>query len=169
MSGGQTTNTPERRRPRRDEPQAPPEPDRTLYRKIVSDKGRVRYVPHGEMWALSSLQYGEWLISCSPGRTAMHRLDDPDDDQVTIQRAALVAAARTAEDAMVRAMMEASRLKPSRTLSTPAEQRAWKAYCRELGSDEALMMQRPCIQDIVNAGIEALIDAVTGLTEENMP
>jgi|GEM_PF-5106270 len=171
MSGGRTTNTPQKKRPPRrpDKREPKQKPDRTLYRKVVLPSGRVRYVSIGEQWDFNGLPYGEWLISCSPGRTAIHRLDDPEDDQVRIQRAALVAAARIAEDAMVLAMMERSRLEPASDRLTPREQRAWAAYRLALGSDEPLMLRRPSVHDIVYAGIEALIDSVTGLDETNGP
>jgi len=88
------------------------------------------------------------------------QLDEPGADRVSEQRASLAAAALTAERAMVAAMQEASRERPAQRPSTPLEQKGWPAYYDAVVEEGVMRLMVPSIQEIVDAGIKALVDAV---------
>jgi hypothetical protein len=115
----------------------------------------VRYDPWGRAWDRESLPLGCTLVINRPSSVSYRTLDP----QVTECQAALLAASELAAEAMVRAMMEASRERPVR-LSTDREHQAWHAYCRVLGEPGGLLLERSSAQQIVNAGLQALRDAV---------
>jgi hypothetical protein len=69
--------------------------------------------------------------------------------------AGMIAAGRVAEDAMCKAMMDASELKPQRTPLTEGQRRAWKNLAKEFG-DELCTLQGSSTRDIVEAGVRAM-------------
>jgi len=129
-------------------------PDTTLYLRTKTKGGAVRYVPHSEIFD-GAIGHGTWLVACGPGSTHWRRLDE----QPAV--AELLAAAEVARDAMVRAMMDRSRWAPQQRPATAREQRAWAAYCREIGDKGLVCLQSASAHDIVEAGIQALLRAAT--------
>jgi hypothetical protein len=71
--------------------------------------------------------------------------------------AAMIAAGRVAEDAMCKAMLDASELRPQRTPLTEGQQRAWRKLAKEFG-DELCTLQGSSTRDIVEAGVKAMQD-----------
>ena len=69
--------------------------------------------------------------------------------------AALIAAGRVAEDAMCRAIREASELRPQKTPITPGQKAAWEKLAQEFG-DELATLQIDCARDIAEAGLKAM-------------
>jgi len=138
--------------PRRGRKPGPQRPDTTLYLRTTTPCGAVRYVPHSEIFD-GAIGHGTWLVTCGPGSTRWRRLDE----QPAV--AELLAAAEVARDAMVRAMMDRSRWAPQQRPSTKRERAAWAAYCREIGDEGLMCLQSACAQDIVEAGIAALLQA----------
>ena len=121
----------------------------TLYEKI----GR-RYKPVSDDKAIDGLRDGAWLVIIEGGRTRIRRLLEPD-------FAALYAAAMSMEDSMIDAMRKQSEQRPfsgSRTI-TSKEKRAFAAYKEICGAD-SLMLQRASLQEIVEAGIEAVMERI---------
>jgi hypothetical protein len=69
--------------------------------------------------------------------------------------AALIAAARVAEDAMSEAIRKASEMRPQRTPITEQQQQAWKKLAQAFGDDLATLNIN-CARDIAEAGLKAL-------------
>jgi hypothetical protein len=67
----------------------------------------------------------------------------------------MIAAGRVAEDAMCKAMMDASELRPQRTPLTEGQRKAWRKLAREFG-DELCTLQGSSTRDIVEAGVQAM-------------
>ena len=118
---------------------------KTYYEKI----GR-RYVPVYEYDSdfLDAWPRGTHLVTCHPGGQSRRYNIDPN-------HAALIAAGIVAEDAISRAIQDASELRPQRTPVTPAQQRAWRKLAKELG-DELCTLQGASSRDIAEAGVKAM-------------
>ena len=121
-----------------------------MVKKIYSEKVGRKYVPVAEYDSdlTDSFGKGSHLVICYPGGQSRRYNIDPD-------YAALIAAARVAEDAMMQAMQKASELKPTQTPVTPAQQRAWKKLAKEFG-DELCTLSHSSAHDIAQAAIKAL-------------
>ena len=119
-------------------------------KKIFYEKVGRKYVPVAEYdnEYLDSFPKGTTLVICHPGGQSRRYNIDPD-------YAALIAAARVAEDAMIQAMQKASELKPKQTPVTPAQQKAWKQLARAFG-DELFTLNGASSYDITQAGLKAL-------------
>ena len=76
----------------------------------------------------------------------------------------MIAAGRVAEDAVCRAMMDASELRPARTPITSAQQRAWKKLAKEMG-DELCTLHGTSVRDCAEAGIKAMQDEADKLMQ----
>lgn len=118
----------------------------TLYQKI----GR-RYHPVRETDAYEGLTEGAWLVIVKPGCTTMRRAVEPD--------AAVYAAAEVAREPMLEAMRKACELRPKATALTEREKRAIAAYNRVMGDAHPLMVQGSSIAEVVDVGIDALVQA----------
>ena len=119
-------------------------------KKIYYEKIGRKYVPVAEYdnEYLDSFPKGTTLVICHPGGQSRRYNIDPD-------YAALIAAARVAEDAMIQAMQKASELKPKQTPVTPAQQKAWKQLARAFGT-ELCTLNGASAYDITQAGLKAL-------------
>ncbi len=125
--------------------------------KVYYEKVGRKYVPVAEYDSeyLDAFPKGSTLVICHPGGQSRRFNIDPD-------YAALIAAARVAEDAMIQAMGKASELKPQKTPITFAQQRAWKQLARAFGDDLATL-NGASSYDIVQAGLKALEDEAAKL------
>ena len=121
-----------------------------MVKKIYYEKVGRKYVPVAEYDSdlTDSFGKGSHLVICYPGGQSRRYNIDPD-------YAALIAAARVAEDAMMQAMQKASELKPTQTPVTPAQQRAWKGLARAFGT-ELCTLNGASSYDIAQAGLKAL-------------
>jgi hypothetical protein len=131
--------------------------------KIYYEKVGRKYVPVAEYDSdyLDAFPKGSTLVMCYPGGQSRRYNIDPD-------YAALIAAARVAEDAMIQAMSKASELKPKHTPITEGQRRAWKKLAREFG-DELATLNGASSYDIAQAGLKALEDeAARLLTNESV-
>jgi hypothetical protein len=119
-------------------------------KKIYYEKVGRRYVPVYEYDNdfLDSWPRGTHLVTCHPGGQSRRYNIDPN-------HAALIAAGIVAEDAICRAIQDASELRPTRTPVTPAQQRAWRKLAKELG-DELCTLQGASSRDIAEAGVKAM-------------
>lgn len=132
-----------------------------MVKKIYYEKVGRKYVPVAEYDSeyLDAFPKGSTLVICHPGGQSRRFNIDPD-------YAALIAAARVAEEAMIQAMGKASELKPQKTPITFAQQRAWKGLARAFGT-ELCTLNGASSYDIVQAGLKALEqEAATLLTNE---
>jgi hypothetical protein len=111
-------------------------------------KGR-RYVPHSTYSAefCDSFPKGTHLVDVYPGGSSRRFNIDP-------AYAPMIAAGRVAEDAICRAIIKASELRPQRTPITEGQRRAWRKLAKEFGDDLATL-NMGCARDIAEAGIQA--------------
>ena len=144
-----TTATEMKLRPQR-------EYDREQYRRHREDnqlyvKRHGRYLPTSDPWAYEGLREGSWLIIVQPGCTSIRECVWPANAEVE-------AAIRTAEDAMIKAMQEALKLKPQQPArNSPKWQRAWKRFAAEVGDELApTTLWRASVRDAVQAGLAAM-------------
>lgn len=119
-------------------------------KKIYYIKEGRRYRPVAEYDSdlMDSFPKGNHLVMCYPGGVSRRFNIDPN-------HAAMIAAGRVAEDAMCRAMMDASELKPQQTPLTEGQRRAWRKLAKEFG-DELCTLQGASTRDIVEAGVKAM-------------
>ena len=119
-------------------------------KKIYYEKRGRRYVPVSEYDndLVDSFSKGTHLVMVYPGGASRRYNIDPN-------YAAMMAASRVAEEAMIRAMHKASEMRPVRTPITPAQQKAWKKLAKEFG-DDLCTLSGASSHDIAEAGIRAL-------------
>jgi hypothetical protein len=119
-------------------------------KKVYYVKEGRRYKPVAEYDndLLDSFPKGNHLVMCYPGGTSRRFNVDP-------ALAPMIAAGRVAEDAMCRAMMDASELKPQRTPLTEGQRKAWRKLAKEFG-DELCTLHGSSTRDIVEAGVKAM-------------
>jgi hypothetical protein len=111
-------------------------------------KGR-RYIPHSTYSSefCDSFPKGTHLVDVYPGGSSRRFNIDP-------AYAPMIAAGRVAEDAICRAIIKASELRPQRTPITEGQRRAWRKLAKEFGDDLATL-NMGCARDIAEAGIQA--------------
>jgi hypothetical protein len=132
-------------------------------KKLYYIKEGRKYVPVSEYDSdlTDSFGKGSHLVICYPGGQSRRFNIDPD-------YAALIAASRVAEDAMMQAMQKASEMKPKQTPITEGQRKAWKKLAKEFG-DELCTLNCAGSYDIAQAGIKALEDeAARLLTNESV-
>ena len=118
---------------------------KTYYEKI----GR-KYIPVSEYDSDLSyaIPYGNHLLSVYPGGQSTRYNVEP-------TFAPLIAAGRYAEDAISKAVMKASDLRPSTTPLTQEQRDAWENLAKAFGEDRH-MLQWPAAQDIARVAVTAL-------------
>lgn len=122
-----------------------------MVKTVFYEKVGRKYIPVREYDSLlqESFPEGAHLVITYPGGRSTRYNVDPN-------HAALIAAARVAEDAMIQAMIKGSELKPKQTPITLGQQRAWKKLAREFG-DELCTLNGASAYNIARAGINALL------------
>ena len=120
-------------------------------KKIYYEKVGRKYVPISEYDSdyLDSFSKGTHLLMLYPGGQSRRFNIDPN-------YAAMIAASRVAEDAIIRAMHKASELKPVRTPITEGQRKAWKKLAKEFG-DELCTLSGASSHDIAEAGVKAMM------------
>ena len=121
-------------------------------KKIFYEKVGRRYKPVYEydQMLLDGFPKGNHIVMCYPGGQSRRYDIDPN-------YAALIAAARIAEDAMSQAVRQASEMRPQRTPLTPGQLKAWKKLAKEFGDDLATL-QTNSARDVAEAGLKAIIE-----------
>jgi DNA-binding MarR family transcriptional regulator len=119
-------------------------------KKIYYEKQGRRYVPVAEYDSElhDSFPYGHHLVSVRPGSISRRFSIDP-------TLAPMIAAGLYAEDAIVRAIHEASKLRPAKTSLTDEQRAAWRNLIASLG-EEATMLTGAAPFDIAQAGIQVM-------------
>jgi len=120
-------------------------------KKIYYEKVGRKYVPVAEYdsdW-MDSFHKGTHLLMVYPGGQSRRFNIDPN-------YAAMIAASRVAEEAIIRAMHKASELKPVRTPITEGQRKAWKKLAKEFG-DELCTLNGASSHDIAEAGVKAMM------------
>jgi len=119
-------------------------------KKIYYEKVGRKYVPVAENYDDHyTFSKGNHLIMCYPGGESRQYNINPN-------YAAMIAASRVAEDAMIQAMHKASELKPMRTPITEGQRKAWKKLAKEFG-DELCTLSGASSHDIAEAGVKAMM------------
>jgi hypothetical protein len=126
-------------------------------KKIYYEKIGRRYRPVAEYDSdlLDSFHRGSHLVMCYPGGSSRRFNVEPN-------HAAMIAAGRVAEDAICKALNQASEMRPAKTPITPAQQRAWKKLAKEFG-DELCTLHGTSVRDIAEAGVQAMQTEATYL------
>lgn len=119
-------------------------------KKVYYEKVGRRYRPVAEYDKdfMSAMPKGSHLVMIYPGGSSTRFNIDPN-------YAAMIAAGRLAEDAICRALNQASEMRPAGTPITPAQQRAWKKLAKEFG-DDLCTLKGASIRDIAEAGVKAM-------------
>ena len=120
-------------------------------KKIYYEKVGRKYVPVAEYdsdW-MDSFHKGTHLLMVYPGGQSRRFNIDPN-------YAAMIAASRVAEEAIIRAMHKASELKPTQTPITEGQRKAWKKLAKEFG-DELCTLNGASSHDIAEAGVKAMM------------
>ena len=120
-------------------------------KKIYYEKVGRKYVPVAEYdsdW-MDSFHKGTHLLMVYPGGQSRRFNIDPN-------YAAMIAASRVAEEAIIRAMHKASELKPTQTPITEGQRKAWKKLAKEFG-DELCALSGASSHDIAEAGVKAMM------------
>lgn len=121
-----------------------------MTKKIYYKKVGRKYVPVSEYDSeyLDSFPKGTHLVMCYPGGQSRRFNIDPN-------YAAMIAAGRVAEDAICRAISNASELRPQSTPITLGQKRAWEKLAKEFG-DDLCSLRGLNVHDCAEAGIKAM-------------
>lgn len=121
---------------------------KTLFYKKVGRKYEPVYEYDQEL--LDAFPKGTHIVMCYPGGQSRRFNIDPN-------YAAMIAAGRVAEDAISSAMMKASEVRPPRVPLTEEERDSWNNLIKVWG-DEARSLTRPCVRDVAEAGVKAMME-----------
>lgn len=121
-----------------------------MTKRILYERVGRKYVPVHEYdpALVDGLPKGDHLISVYPGGSSRRYNVDP-------ALAPMIAAGRLAEDAVCRAMIKASELRPQQTPITPKQKAAWEALAQAFGS-ELCTLQGASVRDCAEAGVRAM-------------
>ena len=127
-----------------------------MAKKIFYEKVGRRYVPIAEYdnEYLGSFPKGNHLVMCYPGGSSRKFNINPD-------YAAMIAAGRVAEEAISKALMEATEIRLPRevrergTPITAEQQEAWANLVRAFG-DDAKRLEWASIRECAEAGVKAM-------------
>jgi hypothetical protein len=130
-------------------------------KKIYYEKIGRRYVPVAEYDStyLDSFPKGNHLVMCYPGGSSRRFNIEP-------AYAPMIAAGRVAEDAMSKAVQQASEMRPHNKPITEKQRKAWEALAKAFGNDR-YYVEIPSAREIAEEGIKAMsVEAEKLLTHE---
>lgn len=121
-------------------------------KKIYYEKKGRRYVPVAEYDNdyMDSFPKGNHLVMCYPGGTSRRFNINPN-------HAAMIAAGRVAEDAISKAVIKASEMRPHRTPITEEQRQAWENLTKSFG-DERYYIELPSAREIAEEGVKAMME-----------
>lgn len=130
-----------------------------MTKKIYYEKVGRRYIPVAEYdnMLLDSFPKGDHLVMCYPGGSSRRFNIDP-------HYAPMIAAGRVAEDAISKAVVKASEMRPHRTPITEKQRKAWEALAKAFDNDR-YYIEIPSAREIAEAGVNAMIDEADKLME----
>lgn len=131
-------------------------------KKIYYEKVGRRYKPVAEYdnEYLDSFPKGNHLVMCYPGGQSRRFNIEP-------SLAPMIAAGRYAEDAMSKALVKASEMRPHNKPITVKQKKAWEALAKAFGGDR-YYVELPSAREVTEAGLKALEDEATKLLEHPM-
>ena len=123
-----------------------------MTKKIYYEKKGRRYVPVAEYDSdhLDSFPKGTHLVMCYPGGSSRRFNIDPN-------YAAMIAAGRVAEDAISKAVVAASEMRPHNKPITEKQKKAWAALAKAFDNDR-YYIEIPSAREIAEAGLKAMIE-----------
>jgi hypothetical protein len=121
-----------------------------MTKKVYYEKRGRRYYPVAEYDStyMDSFPKGNHLVMCYPGGSSRRFNVEPN-------YAALIAASRVAEDAMSKAVVKASEMRPHNKPITEKQKKAWENLAKAFGNDR-YYVEIPSAREIAEAGIKAL-------------
>ena len=121
-----------------------------MTKKIYYEKQGRNYVPVHEYDSefLDSFPQGTHLVMSFPGGISRRYNIDPN-------YAAMIAAGRVAEDAISKALMQASDLRPKRAPLTEEQRRAWEHLVEVMGP-EARALEWPSAREACEEAVKAM-------------
>jgi hypothetical protein len=130
-----------------------------MTKKIYYEKVGRRYIPVAEYdnMLLDSFPKGDHLVMCYPGGSSRRFNIDP-------HYAPMIAAGRVAEDAISKAVVKASEMRPHRTPITEKQRKAWESLAKAFDNDR-YYIEIPSAREIAEAGVKAMIDEADKLME----
>ena len=119
-------------------------------KKIYYEKIGRRYVPVAEYDNnyLDSFPKGSHLVMCYPGGQSRRFNIDPN-------YAAMIAAGRVAEDAISKAVVKASEMRPHKKPITEKQRKAWENLAKAFG-DDRYYVEIPSAREIAEEGVKAM-------------
>ena len=126
-------------------------------KKIYYEKVGRRYVPVSEYDSeyLDSFSKGTHIVMCYPGGQSRRYNIDPN-------YAAMIAAGRVAEDAISKAVHQASEMRPHNKPITEKQRKAWENLAKAFGSDR-YYIEIPSAREIAEEGVKAMQQEATML------
>jgi len=120
-------------------------------KKVYYEKRGRRYYPVAEYDStyLDSFPKGNHLVMCYPGGTSRRFNVEPN-------YAAMIAAGRVAEDAISKAVVKASEMRPHNRPITEKQKKAWEALAKAFG-DDRYYVEIPSAREIAEEGIKAMM------------
>lgn len=130
-----------------------------MTKKIYYEKVGRRYVPVKEYDSdfTYSLPKGTHIIMSYPGGSSTRYNINPN-------YAAMIAAGRVAEDAISRAVMKASEMRPHKPPITEKQKQAWDALAEAFGN-ERYYIEIPSAREIAEAGVKAMVEEADQLMQ----
>jgi hypothetical protein len=134
-----------------------------MTKKIYYEKVGRRYVPVAEYdnTLMDSFPKGDHLVMCYPGGSSRRFNINP-------AYAPMIAAGRVAEDAISRAVVKASEMRPHKKAITEKQKAAWEALAEAFG-DDRYYVEIPSAREIAEEGVKAIaIEAEKLLEHESV-
>lgn len=131
-----------------------------MAKKVYYERVGRKYLPVREYDSdlMESFPAGTHMVVCYPGGRSYRYNIDP-------ALAPMIAAGRLAEDAMCKAMAQASELRPPAAPLTPGQKAAWQQLAQEFGSD-LCTLHGASTHDIVEAGVLAMQEAASQILSD---
>lgn len=128
-------------------------------KKIFYEKKGRRYVPVAEYDNdyMDSFPKGNHLVMCYPGGSSRRFNIDPN-------YAAMIAAGRVAEDAISKAVVKASEMRPHNKPITEKQRKAWEALAKSFG-DDRYYIEIPSAREIAEQGLKAMMEEADKLMQ----
>jgi hypothetical protein len=130
-----------------------------MTKKVYYEKRGRRYYPVAEYDStlLDSFPKGNHLVSVYPGGSSRRFNVEPN-------YAAMIAAGRVAEDAISRAVVAASEMRPHNKPITEKQKKAWEALAKAFDNDR-YYVEIPSAREIAEEGVKAMMKEADKLME----
>lgn len=121
-------------------------------KKIYYEKVGRKYVPVAEYDSayMDSFPKGNHLVMCYPGGSSRRFNIEP-------SLAPMIAAGRVAEDAISKAVVKASEMRPHNKPITEKQKKAWENLAKAFG-DDRYYIEIPSAREIAEEGVKAMTE-----------